>query len=139
MSARVFYWDASAIVSLLVPDRFSGDAVRLAHGDAKHYVSSLTCAEVYSTLHRGERNGAVSRETVEAARNAFETGLFGWSHIVPHRKLISGLARKWSLKGADLWHLAAVLTLREEQPAIALLTFDDALLEAARGENVATR
>jgi predicted nucleic acid-binding protein len=47
------------------------------------------------------------------------------------------LASNWSLRGADLWHLAAAKTLQCELPELLLLTFDQRLYHAAAGENIA--
>ncbi|MBC8391803.1 MAG: PIN domain-containing protein, partial [Deltaproteobacteria bacterium] len=47
------------------------------------------------------------------------------------------LSRKWSLRGADLWHLAAAKTLQDDLPELVLLTFDSRLEKAAEAEGLA--
>ncbi|MGH2424940.1 MAG: hypothetical protein ACRDF1_01465 [bacterium] len=41
---------------------------------------------------------------------------------------------KWSLRGADLWHLCTAKSLQSELPELRILTFDARLATAARGE-----
>jgi hypothetical protein len=40
------------------------------------------------------------------------------------------------LRGADLWHLALAKTLQADLPELGLVTFDEALAEAAVGEGL---
>lgn len=47
------------------------------------------------------------------------------------------LSGKWSLPGADPWHLAPAKILEKELPELVLLTFDVQLREAGRGEGLA--
>lgn len=47
------------------------------------------------------------------------------------------LAERQRLRGADLWHLALALTLRQDLPELVLLTFDDTLQTAAVAEGIA--
>lgn len=46
-------------------------------------------------------------------------------------------SRKWSLRGADLWHLATAKSLQNELPELVLLTFDSSLERSAEGEGMA--
>ena len=43
---------------------------------------------------------------------------------------------KHSLRGADLWHLAAAMTLKRELPELWLMTFDQRLKTAAELEGI---
>ena len=45
-------------------------------------------------------------------------------------------AKRHPLRGADLWHLAAVARLASELPEVRLFTEDGLLKEAARAEGL---
>lgn len=132
----LYYWDSSAVLSLLLPDSNSSIAVERAERNVSHLISSLGAAEVYAVLSRLERGRAISPDDGRAARALFDSGMWRYAVDAPSRSLLRDLARKWPLKGADLWHLAAAMTLRLERPHLQLLTFDAALADAARGENI---
>jgi predicted nucleic acid-binding protein len=130
------YWDSSAVLSLLLPDSNSSIAMEHSELNLSHLISSVGAAEVYAVLARLERGHAISVDDARAARARFESGRWRYAVDVPSRALLRDLARKWLLKGADLWHLAAAITLRLERPRLQILTFDAALAEAARGEDL---
>ncbi|MDL1957863.1 MAG: hypothetical protein LWX01_00180 [Deltaproteobacteria bacterium] len=52
------------------------------------------------------------------------------------REIIQPLSEKWSLRDADLWHLAAAKSLQEQLPELLLFTFDLQLKAAAEGEKM---
>jgi hypothetical protein len=51
--------------------------------------------------------------------------------IVPDTAEIKVLAKKWPLRGANLWHLATAKTLQRELSELLVLTFDNRLYYAA--------
>jgi predicted nucleic acid-binding protein len=53
--------------------------------------------------------------------------------------MIKALSQKWSLRGADLWHLAVGKTLQNQIPELELLTFDKRLRIAAKKEHLLTK
>jgi protein involved in temperature-dependent protein secretion len=59
-----------------------------------------------------------------------------WRRIYtwPEWSIVRTLSAKWPLRGADLWHLAAAVTLRKEIHELKFLTFDQRLKQAAAGE-----
>jgi predicted nucleic acid-binding protein len=136
MSEGQYYWDASAVLSLLLPDANSTVARQCAERNVAHLISSVGAAEVYAVVSRLERTGAISGDDARAARLRFDSGMWRYAVDVPARSLLRDVARKWPLRGADLWHLAAAMTLRLERPRLRLLTFDSALAEAARAEEL---
>ena len=71
------------------------------------------------------------------AKASLESGLWRKLTIGPDAGEVRKLASKWPLRGADLWHLAAVKTLQCELPELLLLTFDQRLYQVAAGEKVA--
>jgi predicted nucleic acid-binding protein len=131
------YWDTSAAISALIPDEYSEVAVAHAQSNAAHLLSSLTWAEVHAVIGRMERQRKISDLLCDAARNALGARPWRWINVVPDRKLIRRLAARWQLRGADLWHLAAAKTLRADLPELTLLTFDQQLGMAAKGEGLA--
>jgi len=46
---------------------------------------------------------------------------------------------KYSLRGADLWHIAAAKTLQRELPEVKVLTFDKRIAVAAKKEHCSTK
>lgn len=131
------YWDASAVLSALFTDEHSALAIEWSRRGAVHFLSSLAWAEVHAVIERIRRERVVAESLVDVASEALSLGPWRRLHITPSWDLVSQLARKWPLRGADLWHLAAVRTLREQLPELGLLTFDQRLLLAARGEGMA--
>lgn len=130
---RVLYWDASAVLSLLLPDTHTETARAHASTERAHIVSSLTNAQVYAVLSKLERIRAIDSERAASARQRFFRGLWSSVSVDPSRALVQRLAQRWKLKGADLWHLGAATALRVESP-LELLSFNRMLVEAARGE-----
>jgi predicted nucleic acid-binding protein len=131
----VIYWDASALLSCLVEDFHTGSAAAVFARPGYHVVSSLAFAEVHAVLSRIARLPGKA-EAAESARAAFAQGPWIWLEIGPDRELCRALGTRRALRGADLWHLATALTLRERLPELALLTFDRALGEAALAEGL---
>jgi predicted nucleic acid-binding protein len=131
-SELAVYWDASAVVSALAPDAHSAEAIRWSRRPAVHVISTLTFAEVMSAVGRLERVGALAAVMAENARvTAGRTGVWRRLDFVPNWPKMTELSKRWTLRGADLWHLAAADALREEVPTLRLLTFDERLSEAA--------
>lgn len=135
--APVIYWDSSAVLSTLLQDSHSEQAMRFVRSDAVHLISSLTLAEVYAVLNRVKRERMLAEILVGASLEALESGPWRKLTIGPHASEMRKLASNWSLRGANLWHLAAAKTLQYELPELLLLTFDQRLYHAAAGENIA--
>ncbi len=128
------YWDASAVISLLVEDVHSPKAHAALRPQRTHYLSSLALAEVISVLHRiGET--AVKLRCTEFLRDVRE-GFWCQLHIAPSAEQLEVLAGRHRLRGADLWHLATALMLQKELPATRLVTFDLQLARAAQHEKI---
>jgi len=130
------YWDTSAILSALFSDTHSVRATSHARGDGFHFVTSLGWAEAHAVMSRIEREGALSRTLVDAARGTLEAGPWRRINAAPSWNALRSLARKWPLRGADLWHLATAKELQADIPELALLSFDARLTAAAKGEGL---
>ena len=132
----VIYWDTSAIISVLFKDTHSQEAWSCSRQEGIHLLSSLAIAETYAVINRIDRERILPEILINAALEAFEQGPWHSINMNPDNKQIKILGRKWPLRGADLWHLAMTCTLRESLPEIRILTFDQRLLIAARGEEL---
>ena len=99
-------------------------------------VSSLVYAEVCAVISRFKRERILADILLAAAYEAIEKGSWRQIHVHPDWSLMKKTASKRSLRGADLWHLCEVLSLREPLPEIRLLTFDERLKKAAKAENL---
>jgi predicted nucleic acid-binding protein len=135
-SVSVIYWDASAILSVLFRDNHSDVATKWAARRAIHLMSSLAHAETWAVASRMKREGIVVETVIDDARLSLDGGPWRYLNLSPDREIVDPLAMKWSLRGADLWHLAAAKTLQTKLPEIYLLTFDGLLEVAARGEGL---
>ncbi|MBI4278606.1 MAG: type II toxin-antitoxin system VapC family toxin [Armatimonadetes bacterium] len=132
----VLYWDASAVLSILLQDRHSGAAQAWARRTGFHLLSTLAWAEVHAILGRAQRERVVAAVLLSAARESLEAGPWHRVNVSPDWQTIQDLASRWSLRGADLWHLAAAKSLQAELPELFLLSYDARLTEAARGEGL---
>jgi predicted nucleic acid-binding protein len=133
-STRVIYWDSSAILSALFTDAHSKTAKKLADTRGLHFISTLANAEVSAVIARMKREHVLVETLVNAAYEVLDQGPWRRIYTWPEWKIVRDLAAKWSLRGADLWHLAAATTLRTEFPELSFLTFDKRLKNAAKGE-----
>ena len=132
----VIYWDASAILSTLIKDAHSEEAQEWANKEGDHLLSSLAYAEVLAVLSRMKREGMMADLLVEAALQSLESGPWRRLNSGPEWSLMATLSKKWPLRGADLWHLAAAKSVYEQLPELKLLTFDTRLKAAAHGEGI---
>jgi len=131
------YWDASAILSALIPDAHSDEARTHAKKGGTHVVSSLAWVETLAVLARMQREGMLSSTSSESAHKTLSRAPWRPVTAAPRWEVVRGLAAAWKLKGADLWHLAAAKHLQEDLPELRLLSFDARLRLAAQGEGLA--
>jgi len=102
-----------------------------------HLLSTLAWAEVQAVIARIERERVLTGVFVRAAREVLEQGPWRRLNASPEWNLVQALSSKWSLRGADLWHLCTAKSLQSELPELRILTFDARLAAAARGEGLA--
>jgi len=133
---EVIYWDASAILSVIFKDTHSTIASAHAESEAVHFISSLAYSEVAAVISRMKRESILSDLLVDISFDVLERGPWRRIAIHPDQHIARNLAVKWPLKGADLWHLAAAKSLKNEFPELVLLTFDSKLTQAAKGESL---
>lgn len=136
-AAKTFYWDSSAALSAILPDQHSDSAASYAMIPGMHVLSSLTWAEANAVFHRMERARQIDAQVARTSRDGLASEPWKWLDLIPDQSIIEELSGRWSLSGADLWHLAAAKTLQLERPEIMLLTFDQKLHAAAQAEGLA--
>jgi predicted nucleic acid-binding protein len=134
----VKFWDASAIVPLLLAETTTRAVQTLASKDAAMLVWWATEVECASAIARLERDGALDDV---AAREAFQrlTQLAtGWHEVDPSdpiREAAVRFLRVHPLRSADALQLAAAFSAAERRPSsLEVVTLDDRLSAAARKE-----
>ncbi len=132
------FWDASAIVPLLVFENSS----RLLQS---HYAENpallvwcLTPTELLSALYRKSREGDLDGSRLATARRRLELLRGDWVEIQNLdrvRERAERLLAVHPLKAADSLQLAAALIAIEDRPrSFGFLTLDSTLAEAAQKE-----
>ncbi len=132
----VIYWDSSALLSYLFKDKYSDVAIQKARQKGVHLLTTLTIAEVYTVISRIQRERLLPEMLVDSLYDLLESGPWSKLNIVPDSIELRKLARRWPLRGSELWHLAAAKTLQQEFPELMILTFDRELAWASRGEKL---
>jgi len=134
----VRFWDASAIVPLLVAEAESGGLLALLDLDPEMFVWWGTPVECTSAISRREREGALSPRDVASALERLRTVASAWQEVLPAepvRSTARRLLRVHPLRAADALQLAAAIVAAEHDPAsLELVSLDDRLSEAAGRE-----
>lgn len=135
------FWDASAIVPLLMAEVSTRRVQALAAADPTMVVWWGTHVECGSAIARLERDGALDESAVT---HAFErlTQLAGGWHEVDQSEAVREAALRFlrvhPLRAADSLQLAAAFVAAEGRPAsLEVITLDDRLAAAARKEGFA--
>jgi len=135
-TSAVIYWDTSAVISALFKDGNSRKAKVIAERDVLHLLTTLAYAEVSAVISRMKRDHILTEVLFQSAFEVVDRGPWRRVSVSPGWSLIQKLAKKHALRGADLWHLAAAMSLRDEFPELSLLTFDQRRKTAAEIENL---
>lgn len=132
------YWDASAIVPLLVAERRSPTMLASLEHDATIVTWWGTRIECTSAIARLEREGALDPPRVTTALASLARLARGWHEMLPSedlRETACRLLRTHSLRAADAMQLAAACVMAAHRPAgAAFLALDDRLRQAADRE-----
>ncbi len=132
------FWDASAVVPLLVGEAASDVVEEILRHDPVMLVWWATEAECASALARLERSNVLAPDDLEIALTRLAELSPGWHEIqaVPSvRRTALRLLRTHPLRAADALQLAAALIASEGNPAsLEVVALDDRLIEAARRE-----
>jgi predicted nucleic acid-binding protein len=134
----VRFWDASAIVPLLVAEARTAEVQALAASDPVMLVSWSTTVECASALARLERDEALEAPLVDEAFDRLHRLAEHWHEVDPVeavRETAIRLLRVHPLRAADALQLAAAFIVSERRPAsLEVVTLDERLAAAARKE-----
>jgi uncharacterized protein len=134
----VKFWDASAIVPLLVMETSSRRLQSLAAKEPAMLVWWGSEVECVSALARHERDGALDARAVTIALRRLQQVADAWNEIDPSdaiRETANRFLRVHPLRAADALQLAAAFAVAERRPTtLDIVTLDDRLADAARKE-----
>jgi predicted nucleic acid-binding protein len=132
------YWDASAIVPLLVEEPRTADARAVLTADAAIVTWWGTRIESTSAIARLERAAALTPRQASQAIEVLRALAGGWHEILATdvvRETAYRLLRVHPLRAADALQLAAATVMAGGRPGqVWFLAFDDRLREAAGRE-----
>ena len=120
---RLAYVDTSCLVAVAFDEPGAHDMIRQLGECDRLFASNLLEAEFRSALHR---------EGVEQGADSLLAGL-SWLH--PDRSLrpeIVRVLRHGYVRGADLWHLACALYMKNRVKDLFFLTLDQRQQDAAK-------
>lgn len=132
------FWDASAIVPLLMTEATTKILQGLAAADAAMLVWWATEVECASAIARLERDGALDAAAVIEAFDRLKRLGQGWHEVDPSdaiREAAVRFLRVHQLRAADALQLAAAFVAAERRPSsLEIVTLDERLATAARKE-----
>ena len=136
----IAYFDASALVKLVVEEPGSSEAARLWDGADALFASRVAHPEVRAALAAARRARRLDEAGARAATEA-------WEELAPALRrveltaeveaLAGDLADEHGLSGFDAVHLASALVVGAAAPVV-LATWDQRLARAAKEQGLAT-
>jgi uncharacterized protein len=136
------FWDASAIVPLLMTEASTRHLQALAAKDPSILVWWGTEVECASAIARLEGDGALAEAAVTRAFDRLTQLAGGWHEVDPSdavREAAIRFLRVHPLRTGDSLQLAAAFVAAERRPAsLEVITLDDRLASAARKEGFAS-
>jgi len=134
----VKFWDASAIVPLLIAEASTRRLQALAAGDPDMLVWWGSQVECVSALARLERDGALDPQAAVLTFDRLKQLVAGWHEVDPSdivREVAARFLRVHPLRAADALQLAAAFIAAEQRPAaLEVITLDERLASAAQKE-----
>jgi uncharacterized protein len=134
----VIFWDASAIVPLLVMETTTPSLQALARRDSDMVVWWGSQVECASALARLERGAWLDRKAAALASDRLRQLADRWHEIEPSdivRENAIRFLRVHPLRAADALQLAAAFLAAERRPSsLEVVTLDERLADAARRE-----
>ena len=129
------YWDASALVPLVVAEPAS-DRVREWLAEDGHIITWVwTCTEIVSAVERRSREGALSRMERREVLGRFDALAGDWDEvtdILAVRSRANALLARHPLRAADAGQLgAAVLVQEQSAEPLTFVCLDQRLSSAA--------
>lgn len=135
------FWDASAIVPLLMTETTTAALQALAAGNPAMLVWWATEVECASAIARLERDGALDEDAAIEAFDRLKRLADGWHEVDPSdgiRETAVRFLRVHPLRAADALQLAAAFVAAERRPSsLEVITLDERLAAAARKEGFA--
>ena len=132
------FWDASAIVPLLVAESTTRSLQALANQDSDLLVWWGSQVECASALARLERGALLDVRGAASAFDRLKQLANGWHEIEPSetvRENALRFLRVHPLRAADALQLAAAFLAAERRPStLEVVTLDERLADAARKE-----
>jgi predicted nucleic acid-binding protein len=133
------YFDASAMVKLLVEEEGSDTAGQLWEGATEAFASLVGYPELRGSVSRAARAGRIQRDDYPTTRLDLEQM---WGELAAIRldgrlaRLAGTLADKHGLRALDAIHLASALSIAAPDDPLTFVTFDRRLAEAAMAEGL---
>ncbi len=138
----MIFWDSSAVVPLLCPEKFSARLIRFYRADPDLVVWAFSRTEILSALCRLRRSGSLSAEAASTARRKLNSLSAAWHEVVDYERVrdrAERLLEVHPLTAADALQLAAALVTVQDRPqAFGFVTLDERLKEAAEREGFRT-
>lgn len=135
------FWDASAIVPLLLAEERRSELLAELERDPHLFVWWGTPLECVSVVSRREREGALTLGEATTAIERLRALSEAWQEVLPSdavRNTAQRLLRVHPLRAADSLQLAAALVAAEGDAArLPFVCLDDRLSEAAVREGFA--
>ena len=132
------FWDASAVVPLLVAEAATRSMQALAAKDPEMLVWWGTEVECASAIAGLERDGSLGEPAVTQAFARLKQLATGWHEVDPGdgvREAAVRFLRVHPLRAADALQLAAAFVASERRPSsLDVITLDDRFATAARKE-----
>ncbi len=132
------FWDASAIVPLLLTEPTTSAIQAIAVQDPVMLVWWATEVECASAIARLERDSAIDASAVASTFDRLKQLAAGWHEIDPSdavRETAVRFLRVHPLRTSDALQLAAAFVASERRPlSLEVVTLDDRLAAAARKE-----
>ncbi len=131
------FWDASAVVPLLLEQPMSERARSLLAEDPEVVIWWATPVECASAVARLRRDGALSEEAEGDISRVLEALTGGWYEMNPTERLRAQALRALrihAVRSADALQLAAALEWSGTPVTGDLVTFDERLARAAERE-----
>ena len=138
MRQPVKFWDASAVVPLLIAEESTRRLQALAAKDSAMLVWWASAVECISALARLERDGALNPAAMTLALQRLHKLSAGWHEVDPSdeiRETAARFLRVHALRAADALQLAAAFAAAERRSAsLEMVTLDEHLANAAHKE-----
>ena len=132
------FWDASAIVPLLVAQESTAAMQALARADEGMLVWWASQVECASAIARLERDGALDEVSSARAFERLQLAVNGWHEVEAGdavREAAVRFLRVHPLRAADALQLAAAFVAADRRPpSLEIVTLDERLASAARKE-----